>query len=122
MGISHGAIIPSKWTPLRTEIERVLADGAWHEVDILYWQVERFVDPRIAARAWARAYDRSTRIGGLEREPASAVLHEQQRHALKVGRRAVFWDALKPLIERKRVEADCWNGRRRVRLIGRPPE
>jgi hypothetical protein len=110
-----GAIIPSKWSVARRELERHLADGAWHEVDVLFIQLERFIDPRVAVRAWARQYDRTTQVWKTRRPPASEILPTCERHAVKAGRRLVlcFW------LRNMRVDGrlEVWKGPRRVQRV-----
>jgi hypothetical protein len=108
-----GSLVKVRWSPLRAEIERILADGAWHEDHVLFRRVEGFVDPRIAARSWARQYYRYDRT---EQPPASEVWVTRERVALRVGRRGVYWDTVRPLIDHGRVQCEVWGGRRRLRL------
>lgn len=118
MSIPAGAKIPSRWSPLRAEVERVLADGAWHEAELLYRQVERFIDPRVAARSWAREYRHNAERHHDEEEiePASRVLARNQLHALGLGRWRVYWDVIRAMRRAGHVETEVWGGRRRVRL------
>ena len=119
MSIQRG-VIPTRWSPLRREVERILADGAWHETEQLYFQVERFVDPRIAMRSWAREYQhaqqRKVGYDAEDAEPVSRALVRMQEHALKLGKWRVYWDCLRMLRSYGHAQTQVWGGRRRVRI------
>jgi hypothetical protein len=89
-GVKPGAVLPQRWTPLRREIERILSYGNWYEDQVLFHNVECFVDPRMAARAWVRAYDRITRNSDSERPFGSSAFTENELRHLHVGARAVY--------------------------------
>ena len=116
MASSRGSVVTSRWSPLRREVERILADGAWHEEQMLFAQVARFVDPPLAARHWVRTSERNTKRWDIERESGSAVFRYREAHAIAVGRRGVFQADLRCWESRGRIERGEWNGRRRVRL------
>jgi hypothetical protein len=114
---TEGKLLRGRWNPLRRELERLLADGAWHEVDAMYPLVQRFVDPRMAIRHWARQYEQNRKRRDDERPPATRVLPSCEQHALDLGSRSVYHNQLRAMRDRGRVELQEWGGRRRVRLV-----
>jgi hypothetical protein len=112
--------MPKKWTPLRREAERLLADGAWHEDQVLFCQLARFVDPRMAARHWFMEYRRNGQRHHQhdveERLPAAEAWRRSQPRALQVGVHGAYVQRMHTLVKMGRVETEVWNGRRRYRL------
>ena len=121
MVVPNGSVIPKKWTPLRREIERLLADGAWREDDLLYCHAARYVDPRLAARFWIGEYKRNSKrnqrlIEEGERLPPSQAWLQAQPRAMKVGVRGAYRTVMHSLVKQGRLEQEVWNGRRRFRI------
>jgi hypothetical protein len=125
-----GTIQPTAWTPVRAELERVLADGQWHPKQELFQRVRIFVDPRLAARAWCRSYNRNTfrfrrlrfRPEGTteDRPSASVAFAYREEKYLEVGRRMIFDQQMQQLVVRKRLERTGPLRARRFRLLGAP--
>jgi len=119
-GLAVGALVPKKWTPLRRETERLLADGAWHEDQVLFCQLARFVDPRMAARNWIFEYERNGRRhhqrDAGERLPAAEAWRRGQPRAMRVGVRGAYVNRMHSLVKSGRLEMEVWNGRRRYRI------
>jgi len=123
VSVPHGTLMPKKWSPLRRETERLLADGAWHEDQVLFCQLARFVDPRLAARNWITEYHHNHKRHHQQddREPLSAseAWRRGQPKAMRVGVRGAYAAHMHSLVRSGRLEMEVWNGRRRYRI--RPP-
>jgi hypothetical protein len=113
--VRAGQPIPKRWSLLRIELERILADGEWHSAGRLYGQTRCFVDPRIAARAWTHDYEAKAKLRGYTR-PASQVFVEREEAALETGRRMTWADTISNMRLRGRIEVEGPPRARRVRL------
>jgi len=129
---TRGRVVPKTWTLHRVELERVLGDGHWHAREELWLAVRGLIDPRLAARAWIRSYNRSSRRGVHQRArflppeqtdprpPASVAFGYREERFLEVGRRMVFNQEIQFLHDSKRIERAGPRTARCFRLLSPP--